>query len=339
MKSPVAKTWRLAETQECVSTGGFRVVCLSRLGVAWFVETWRAASPVIGNAGGISVSSAKSCRDAFLRLGTRDCRMKSPVAKTWRLAETQECVSTGFLRVCLSRLGVAWRLGETQECVSTGGFRVVCLLRLGVVWFVETWRAASPVIGAVRGISVSSAKSCRDAFSRLGTRDCRMKSPVAKTWRLAETQECVSTGGFRVVCLSRLGVAWRLGETQECVSTGGVSHGLSFASWRCLAAWGDARMRLYRGFRVVCLSRLGMRRGDAARGSRMASPRVCLGACGDYSSPLGLSSGGVTGSSLPSSPPPGWPGLSSSLSESPLAPPWPAEVSGAFDFWPMTSRL
>ena len=89
----------------------------------------------------------------------------------------------------------------------------------------------------------------------------------------------------------------------------------------------------------VCLARLGMRRGDAARGSRMASPRVCLGACGDYSSPLPLSSGGVTGSSLPSSPPPGWPGLSSSLSESPLAPPWPAEVSGAFDFWPMTSRL
>ena len=163
------------------------------------------------------------------------------------------------------------------------------------------------------GIFVSSAKSCRDAFSRLGTRDCRIKSPVAKTWRLAETQECVSTGGFRVVCLSRLGVAWRLGETQECVSTG--------------------------GFRVVCLARLGMRRGDAARGSRMASPRVCLGACGDYSSPLPLSSGGVTGSSLPSSPPPGWPGLSSSLSESPLAPPWPAEVSGAFDFWPMTSRL
>ena len=112
------------------------------------------------------------------------------------------------------------------------GFRVVCLSRLGVVWFVETWRAASPVIGAVRGISVSSAKSCRDAFSRLGTRDCRMKSPAAKAWRLAETQECVSTGGFRVVCLLRLGVAWRLGETQECVSTG--------------------------GFRVVCLSRLGV---------------------------------------------------------------------------------
>ena len=68
-------------------------------------------------------------------------------------------------------------------------------------------------------------------------------------------------------------------------------------------------------------------------------PPVCVSPSGDYSSPLGLSSGGVTGSSLPSSPPPGWPGLSSSLSESPLAPPWPAEVSGAFDFWPMTSRL
>ena len=183
IKSPAAKTWRLAETQECVSTGGPR-------GLSF-----------IGAVRGISVSSAKSCRDAFSRLGTRDCRMKSPVAKTWRLAETQECVSTGFLRVCL--------------------------LRLGVVWFVETWRAASPVIGAVRGgISVSSAKSCRDAFLRLGTRDCRIKSPVAKTWQLAETQECVSTGRW-------------------------VSRGLSFASWRCLAAWGDARMRLYRGFRVV----------------------------------------------------------------------------------------
>ncbi len=117
-----------------------------------------------------------------------------------------------------------------------------------------------------------------------------------------------------------------------------VSRGLSFASWRCLAAWGDARMRLYRGFRVVCLARLGMRRGmpPAVRGWH---PPVCVSPSGDYSSPLPLSSGGVTGSSLPSSPPPGWPGLSSSLSESPLAPPWPAEVSGAFDFWPMTSRL
>ena len=40
------------------------------------------------------VSSTKSCRDAFLRLGKQDCRIKSPIAKTWQLAETQECVST-----------------------------------------------------------------------------------------------------------------------------------------------------------------------------------------------------------------------------------------------------
>ena len=150
--------------------------------------------------------------------------MKSPVAKAWRLAETQECVSTGFLRVCL--------------------------LRLGVVWFVETWRAASPVIGAVRGISVSSAKSCRDAFSRLGTRDCRMKSPAAKAWRLAETQECVSTGGFRVVCLSRLGVAWRLGETQECVST----EGSAWFALRVSACEGGCRPRFADGIPPVCVS-------------------------------------------------------------------------------------
>ena len=42
----------------------------------------------------VNVSSTKSCRDAFLRLGKQDCRIKSPVAKTWQLAETQECVST-----------------------------------------------------------------------------------------------------------------------------------------------------------------------------------------------------------------------------------------------------
>ena len=42
----------------------------------------------------INVSSTKSCRDAFLRLGKQDCRIKSPIAKTWQLAETQECVST-----------------------------------------------------------------------------------------------------------------------------------------------------------------------------------------------------------------------------------------------------
>ena len=41
-----------------------------------------------------NVSSTKTCRDAFLRLGKQDCRIKSPVAKTWQLAETQECVST-----------------------------------------------------------------------------------------------------------------------------------------------------------------------------------------------------------------------------------------------------
>ena len=161
------------------------------------------------------------------------------------------------------------------------------------------------------------------------------------SWRClaawGDVARCVSTGFLRV-CLACLGVAWRFAETQECVSTGRVFACLSFASWRCLAAWGDARMRLYRGFRVVCLARLGMRRGmpPAVRGWH---PPVCVSPSGDYSSPLPLSSGGVTGSSLPSSPPPGWPGLSSSLSESPLAPPWPAEVSGAFDFWPMTSRL
>ena len=42
----------------------------------------------------INVSSTKTCRDAFLRLGKQDCRIKSPIAKTWQLAETQECVST-----------------------------------------------------------------------------------------------------------------------------------------------------------------------------------------------------------------------------------------------------
>ncbi len=41
-----------------------------------------------------SASSTKTCRDAFLRLSKQDCRIKSPVAKTWQLAETQECVST-----------------------------------------------------------------------------------------------------------------------------------------------------------------------------------------------------------------------------------------------------
>ena len=60
---------------------------------------------------------------------------------------------------------------------------------------VETRRATSPAIGNVRGISVSSTKSCRDAFLRLGTRDCRMKLAIAEAWRFAETQECVSTGG------------------------------------------------------------------------------------------------------------------------------------------------
>ena len=60
---------------------------------------------------------------------------------------------------------------------------------------VETRRATSPVIGNVRGISVSSAKSCRDAFLRLGKRDSRIKLAIAKAWRFAETQECVSTGG------------------------------------------------------------------------------------------------------------------------------------------------
>ena len=33
-------------------------------------------------------SSTKTCRDAFLRLGKQDSRIKSPVAKTWQLAET-----------------------------------------------------------------------------------------------------------------------------------------------------------------------------------------------------------------------------------------------------------
>ena len=42
----------------------------------------------------IIVSSTKTCRDAFLRLSQQDCRIKSPIAKTWQLAETQECVST-----------------------------------------------------------------------------------------------------------------------------------------------------------------------------------------------------------------------------------------------------
>ena len=145
-----------------------------RLYRGFCVFVLRAASPVIGNVRGISVSSAKSCRDAFSRLGKRDFRIKSPVAEAWRFAETQECVSTGFLRVCLARFGIAW--------------------------FVETRRATSPVIGNVRGIFVSSTKSCRDAFLRLGTRDCRIKSPAAKAWRFAETQECVSTGVF--ACLS-----------------------------------------------------------------------------------------------------------------------------------------
>ena len=60
---------------------------------------------------------------------------------------------------------------------------------------VETRRATSPAIWNVRGISVSSTKSCRGAFLRLGTRDCRMKLAIAEAWRFAETQECVSTGG------------------------------------------------------------------------------------------------------------------------------------------------
>ena len=59
----------------------------------------------------------------------------------------------------------------------------------------EAWHAASLAIWNVRGISVSSTKSCRDAFLRLGTRDCRMKLAIAEAWRFAETQECVSTGG------------------------------------------------------------------------------------------------------------------------------------------------
>ena len=41
-----------------------------------------------------NVSSTKTCRDAFLRLSKQDCRIKSPVAKTWQLSETQEGVST-----------------------------------------------------------------------------------------------------------------------------------------------------------------------------------------------------------------------------------------------------
>ena len=31
------------------------------------------------------MNSTKSCRDAFLRLGKQDCRIKSPIAKTWQL--------------------------------------------------------------------------------------------------------------------------------------------------------------------------------------------------------------------------------------------------------------
>ena len=140
----LAKAWRFAETQECVSTGGR-------------VFVFCATSLAIWNVRGISVSSTKSRRDAFLRLGTRDCRMKLAIAEAWRFAETQECVSTG------------------------GRVFVFC--------------ATSLAIWNVRGISVSSTKSRRDAFLRLGTRDCRMKLAIAEAWRFAETQECVSTGG------------------------------------------------------------------------------------------------------------------------------------------------
>ena len=82
---------------------------------------------------------------------------------------------------------------------------------------VETRRATSPVIGNVRGISVSSTKSCRDAFLRLGTRDCRMKLAIAEAWRFAETQECVSTGGrVFVVCAASLAKrAWRFRESRQ----------------------------------------------------------------------------------------------------------------------------
>ena len=176
MKLAIAEAWRFAETQECVSTGGR-------------VFVFCAASPVIWNVRGISVSSTKSCRDAFLRLGKRDCRMKLAIAEAWRFAETQECVSTG------------------------GRVFVFC--------------AASPVIWNVRGISVSSTKSCRDAFLRLGKRDCRMKLAIAEAWRFAETQECVSTGGrvFVFCAASLANRAWhgfhdsRQGDAARRVST------------------------------------------------------------------------------------------------------------------------
>ena len=82
---------------------------------------------------------------------------------------------------------------------------------------VETRRATSLAIWNVRGISVSSTKSCRDAFLRLGTRDCRMKLAIAEAWRFAETQECVSTGGrVFVFCAASLAKrAWRFRDSRQ----------------------------------------------------------------------------------------------------------------------------
>ena len=81
----------------------------------------------------------------------------------------------------------------------------------------EAWHAASLAIWNVRGISVSSTKSCRDAFLRLGTRDCRMKLAIAEAWRFAETQECVSTGGrvFVFCAASLANRAWRFRDSRQ----------------------------------------------------------------------------------------------------------------------------
>ena len=82
------------------------------------VETRRATSLAIWNVRGISVSSTKSCRDAFLRLGTRDCRMKLAIAEAWRFAETQECVSTGggvFVFCAASLANQAWRFHDSRQ--------------------------------------------------------------------------------------------------------------------------------------------------------------------------------------------------------------------------------
>ena len=143
------------------------------------------------------MSSTKSCRDAFLRLGTRDCRMKLAIAEAWRFAETQECVSTGgrvFVFCAASLANRAWHGFHDSRQGRRGGGTLTPASPTAEK-SVETRRATSPVIWNVRGISVSSTKSCRDAFLRLGTRDCRMKLAIAEAWRFAETQECVSTGG------------------------------------------------------------------------------------------------------------------------------------------------